>query len=125
MRYALIRVKCFGDFGCPYEDEVVSHFDNMQDLIGYCKENRFRLNDPSGWNEYFVETLTTKRITQLDELVGSKTISAWKIENINENGEVGISQYRNTQRLTLTFCNGEVLVIDTICSGRSGNTEFC
>lgn len=62
---------------------------------------------------------------RLDKLVAMNCIKSWKIENVDENGNVGaVSKFRNTQRLTLVFPNDKILVIDSFCSGCAENTTL-
>ena len=61
---------------------------------------------------------------QLNDLVENGTIKSFKIVNLNSNGDVGESEFRNTEQLTLTFNDGSELVLGTFCSGSSENTCF-
>ena len=59
----------------------------------------------------------------LDQMVKKGTIASYKLVEVSENGEEGVTgKFRNTERLTIDFINGEKLVIDTCCSGCSENT---
>ena len=60
----------------------------------------------------------------LDQLVLDNSISSYRLENIDENGKIGKSKCRNTERLTLNFPNGNKLVLDTFCSGCLEDTCF-
>ena len=63
--------------------------------------------------------------THLDNLVSKGSISSYEYENMDENGEIGkVGAYRNSQRLTFHFPNGESLTIDCFCSGSSEDTEL-
>lgn len=62
---------------------------------------------------------------KLQSLVDSGTVKSFKLENVDEEGNVGQeSKCRNTERLTITFPSGEELVIGTFCSGCLENTVF-
>ncbi len=62
--------------------------------------------------------------TALDALVTSGAISSWELKEINDVGDEGVSEFRNSEKLKLTFPNGSNLVISTVCSGCSENTSF-
>jgi hypothetical protein len=54
----------------------------------------------------------------LHKLINSGVLLCYKLENVSEEGEVGVhSKFRNTERLTLYFPSGDSLIIDTFCSG--------
>ena len=62
---------------------------------------------------------------KLDELVKNKTIQSYKIDNMDENGNVGEkSTRRNSEVLFIEFNNGETLDLYTFCSGSLENTCF-
>lgn len=62
---------------------------------------------------------------QLDRLKTENMIVSYKIENIDDGGDVGKSNFRNSERMTLEFPNGSSLVINTFCSGSAEDTVFC
>lgn len=62
---------------------------------------------------------------RLNELIENKTIQSYKIENMDEYGNVGKeSDTRNSEVLFIKFNNGETLNVYTFCSGSSENTCF-
>jgi predicted protein tyrosine phosphatase len=61
---------------------------------------------------------------RLKELVRFGTILTYEIVNLDEDGNVGESDSRNSEKLTLTFPDGEDLSIVTFCSGCLENTCF-
>jgi hypothetical protein len=60
----------------------------------------------------------------LDELVKSGDILSHHTENLDDEGNVGKSNSRNSERLTIKFPSGNQLVIGTWCSGCAENTGF-
>ena len=61
--------------------------------------------------------------TKLNELVTNGAIKSYVLINVDEDGNVGkTSNFRNTERLTLLFGNGESLTINTFCSGSAEDT---
>lgn len=64
----------------------------------------------------------------LDALVDNKTIANYELLTINADGEIETiadeNVSRNTERLIITFNNGEKLTIDTFCSGSNENTHL-
>lgn len=61
----------------------------------------------------------------LDDLVLSKSIFSYNYENVSEEGIVGeTSDFRNSERLVITFHNKEKLIIDTMCSGCKEDTSL-
>ena len=60
----------------------------------------------------------------LDSLVANGTIRSYSFEAYDEDGNLGIGKFRNTERLTLTFIDGRVLKLDTFCSGSSEDTSI-
>lgn len=62
---------------------------------------------------------------RLTGLVEAGIISDWRISDVDENGVEGqTGRFRNTQKLCITFSNGEKLEIGTFCSGCAENTYF-
>ena len=61
---------------------------------------------------------------KIDNLVKIGILKSFSIENLDINGNIGVSDYRNTERLTLIFPNDEKLILDTFCSGCSENTAI-
>lgn len=62
----------------------------------------------------------------LEKLILSGDISNYKIETLDEDGEI-VSHpcgNRNTERLTIKFPSGNLLVVNTFCSGCSENTSM-
>jgi hypothetical protein len=62
----------------------------------------------------------------LDELVASGEIGGYFYDLIDENG-FGITESngsRETEKLTIFFASGKILVINTFCSGCSENTSL-
>ena len=68
--------------------------------------------------------MSTEREKKLDRLVENGTILSYSIENVDENGNLGESEFRNTQRLRIVFTDLEELVVSTFCSGTSEDTSF-
>lgn len=63
--------------------------------------------------------------TLLDKLVAEGTLQSYRFVDVDENGEENkASPHRNTQKLTLNFPNGQILTIDTFCSGSLENTAL-
>jgi hypothetical protein len=58
----------------------------------------------------------------LAKLIAKGILKSYKIENLDDEGNVGKSAGRNTERVTLEFPSGEKLVIGTFCSGCLENT---
>lgn len=53
--HMLMKIDCFGEMGGPYySDRILYHSDSKDDLIDFCKSKNIELNDPNGWNEYFI-----------------------------------------------------------------------
>lgn len=63
-------------------------------------------------------------VSKLDILVLNGMITAYKLIDLNEDGEEvkNPKGFRNTQQLELTFPNGSKLLIDSFCSGSSEDT---
>lgn len=62
---------------------------------------------------------------KLNNLVKSGVIDNFKIENVSEDGKVNeYSNCRNVERLTIHFCSGDILRIETLCSGCSEDSVF-
>jgi hypothetical protein len=61
-----------------------------------------------------------------DALIESGAIASFQVEDLNADGIPGPAtpQGRNRERLTLTFPNGQRLVLSTWCSGTAENTGF-
>jgi hypothetical protein len=61
-----------------------------------------------------------------DALVESGAISSFQVEDLNDGGRIGppTPQGRNSEQLTITFPNGQRLVLSTWCSGALENTGF-
>ena len=60
----------------------------------------------------------------LNTLVENGTIVSYEYLNLDEDGNIGKSKFRNTEQVKLTFPNGKTLVIDTFCSGCNENTSL-
>lgn len=62
----------------------------------------------------------------LDALVESGAIASFEVTDLNADGNVSppTPQGRNSERLTITFPNGQRLVLSTWCSGALENTGF-
>ncbi len=58
----------------------------------------------------------------LDSLVKSGDIVSYGYEQLDEDGNPGESDSRNSERLILIFPSGKNLILDTCCSGESENT---
>lgn len=69
--------------------------------------------------------MKNKLEVKLCKLVESGAITSFLIQDLNEDGFVGHSQSRNTQRLIVTFPNGERLILGTYCSGCLEDSGFC
>jgi len=53
--YMLMKIDCFGEMGGPYySDRVLYHSASEEKLIDFCKDQKIKLEDSSGWNEYFI-----------------------------------------------------------------------
>ena len=61
----------------------------------------------------------------LDNLVTSGVIKSYSLVGLDENGDPGESYFRNSEKLSLVFSNGQILVLDTYCSGVLENSGFC
>ena len=62
---------------------------------------------------------------QLETLVKKGTLKSYSYNNVDSNGVEGEeSVSRNTEKLTLVFPDGEVLTLDTFCSGCLNDTGF-
>jgi Rnl2 family RNA ligase len=62
--------------------------------------------------------LEINKMEKLDKLVAKGLIKSYTILNVDEDGNVGQrSQSRNTEQLRMVFPNGEMMTIDTFCSG--------
>ena len=62
---------------------------------------------------------------KLQVLLINGTLDDYDLVNVDEDGNIGKeSKFRNTERLTLFFPNGESLVIGTFCSGSLENTTL-
>lgn len=59
---------------------------------------------------------------RLDQLVASSQILSWKIEDFDENGNLGEGEFRNTQTLEIVFPNHTSIRIGTFCSGCAEDT---
>lgn len=57
----------------------------------------------------------------LDGLIDSGDIKSYFLETVKEEPN---SKFRDTERLTITFASGKVLILNTFCSGCSENTCF-
>lgn len=53
--YMLMKIDCFGDFGIPYEDRILYHSSSEEALIDFCKDQSIELENPFGWNDYFIK----------------------------------------------------------------------
>lgn len=51
-----------------------------------------------------------------------KTIKAIKQVNLDEDGNEGKSQFRNSERIVFEFTDGSKLSLTTFCSGSAQNT---
>lgn len=51
-------------------------------------------------------------------------IKSYHYSDVDENGDEGLGEMRNSQKLVLIFCDGLTLIIDTECSGVLENTEM-
>lgn len=60
----------------------------------------------------------------LNKLVEHGTIISYEYLNLDEEGNVGESKFRNTEQVKLVFPNGKSLTIDTFCSGCNENTSL-
>lgn len=64
----------------------------------------------------------------LDALVKKGVIKKYMYNNVDEDGFVGgplsKSPMRNSEQLVIVFNTGDMLGIDTICSGSAENTEL-
>lgn len=65
-----------------------------------------------------------KNIEKLAQLVDKKCLRSFSIVDVDENGKEGQSKFCNSERLTLTFPNGETLVVNEVCSGSSENISL-
>lgn len=65
-----------------------------------------------------------KGYNALNYLEEKGVIKNYHYLHLDENGDLGHSEMRNTERLVLTFNNGDVLTIDTVCTGVLENTEM-
>lgn len=84
--------------------------------IGICTTEATRVS---------LQRMDKMSMKDLHELVMNGTLSDYKIVSVNADGVEGVlGAFRNSDRLTLTFPNGEVLVIDTFCSGSAENTSI-
>lgn len=63
--------------------------------------------------------------TKLSQLVQNGTIISFLFQELDDEGNVGHSKFRNSERLVLTFPNGEKLALETFCSGCAEDTSFC
>lgn len=102
--------------------------DNRETGISFrgTPENSIIFSEASLINIEIKEESKMQPNKKLEELKNSGAISSWKIENIDSEGNVGIeSDDRNSERLTITFPDGQVLEVNTLCSGYSENVVFC
>lgn len=58
--YCLMHIYSFSDFECPYEDRILVHSENKENIIKYCQEKKFILKHPEGsnlrgWEEFFIK----------------------------------------------------------------------
>lgn len=62
----------------------------------------------------------------LDVFVKTGILKDYKYRTLDMDGMVTTSNsgFRETEQVVLTFANGEVLVIDTFCSGSNENTSL-
>ena len=60
----------------------------------------------------------------LDKLVSKGDILYYEYQNLDEEGNPGESEFRNTERLTFLFPSGNRITFDTCCSGESQNTSL-
>jgi hypothetical protein len=62
---------------------------------------------------------------RLKAAVQRGSLQSWRIVDVDEEGVEGHQGcFRNTQKIYLTFPNGEDLSIGTFCSGCAENTSF-
>jgi len=62
---------------------------------------------------------------KLDELVAKGMIKSYTILNVDKDGNIGKeSKHRNSEQLRMVFPNGEMITIDTFCSGCLENTTI-
>jgi hypothetical protein len=62
---------------------------------------------------------------KLDQLKASGTILNWQLVNVDDTGSPNrTSKFRNSERLIITFPNGETLTLGTFCSGSLENSGF-
>lgn len=53
--WKLMKIECFGDMDGPsYEDRILAHADNKEELVDYCLKNKLELFRKDGWTEYFI-----------------------------------------------------------------------
>jgi hypothetical protein len=60
----------------------------------------------------------------LDNLVRNKVIAGYVLNNLDEEGNIGKSKFRNTEQVVLEFNDGTKLQIDTFCSGSLEDTSL-
>lgn len=66
-------------------------------------------------------------IDSLQGLVSTGDIKSYLLQTVNEEGEVvsdNSEGFRNSDRLTITFPSGNILMLETCCSGSSENTSL-
>jgi hypothetical protein len=63
-------------------------------------------------------------MNKLDNLVSDGTLQSYSLKIFNaDGGEVEKTEgFRNTEKLTLTFSNGQTLTIESFCNGSSEDT---
>lgn len=60
----------------------------------------------------------------LNELIADKAIKDYRILKLDKNGEIGESDYRNTEMLVVEFPNGKKVEISAFVSGSLQNATL-
>jgi hypothetical protein len=58
----------------------------------------------------------------LDNLVAIGSIRQYEYVSLDEEGNIGEGEFRNTQRLIIHLHDGEKIVVECFCSGSSEDT---
>lgn len=57
-KYVLTQIVQFGEWEVEQIENDIAIGDSEEELKGLCKKNGWELNNPTGWNEYYIRKVT-------------------------------------------------------------------